>query len=683
MGALLVDDAIRYAEHGLAVFPLQPHGKQPTDGSRGFKDATTNVGQIRSWWSYAPDMNIGMATGAASGGVFVIDVDQHGETDGGLELSIWQSEHGRFPETASSVTGSGGTHYFFKAPAGVSVKSAAHVIPGVDVRGDGGYVVLPPSVHPNGNRYEWDMEPWEDCEIAEADATVLEFVRTDGAQERQRFELPDVIPQGKRDDTLFRYACSLQAQGLPDDKIMTIVSDANRARCNPPMSDEDVRNKVRSALGYDKGKSIESVGGVGKVRLMTNSSGKVLQTADNAIRAIEGDPALHGRFWYDRMAYTRMVTCPLPWDEQTMDRPLTDEDYTGLVAYLEHSYGLVSTQKIISAAQFVCRKHERNPVTEWLDSLEWDGQYRMGTMLPMLGVENDEYSQAVERLFMLGAVSRAYRPGCKFDYVPILVGPQGIGKSRYVALLAHKPMWYSDNFNTIEGDTAVEKIRGLWIAELAELLATKRAREVEAIKSFVTSTKDVIRPKYARETVQRARVCVFIGTTNDSDFLTDSTGNRRFLPVECKAERCNPWLFSQDADGYVEQMWAEAVHVFKTEHPSLVLPDNLMARALELQEAHTEDRPVIALVHKIADELLATMGVDAYEDTQNERLCIRQVFEQLPEDIQRRDQRYVYKEIAQAMDTADGWVRMRKKAKTNNYGTQRCWIPERRGRHDR
>lgn len=680
---MLVDDAIRYAEHGLAVFPLQPHGKQPTDGSRGFKDATTNVGQIRSWWSYAPDMNIGMATGAASGGVFVIDVDQHGETDGGLELSVWQAEHGRFPETASSVTGSGGTHYFFKAPAGVSVKSAAHVIPGVDVRGDGGYVVLPPSVHPNGNRYEWDMEPWEDCEIAEADATVLEFVRTDGAQERQRFELPDVIPQGKRDDTLFRYACSLQAQGLPDDKIMTIVSDANRARCNPPMSDEDVRNKVRSALGYDKGKSIESVGGVGKVRLMTNSSGKVLQTADNAIRAIEGDPALHGRFWYDRMAYTRMVTCPLPWDEQTMDRPLTDEDYTGLVAYLEHSYGLVSTQKIISAAQFVCRKHERNPVTEWLDSLEWDGQYRMGTMLPMLGVENDEYSQAVERLFMLGAVSRAYRPGCKFDYVPILVGPQGIGKSRYVALLAHKPMWYSDNFNTIEGDTAVEKIRGLWIAELAELLATKRAREVEAIKSFVTSTKDVIRPKYARETVQRARVCVFIGTTNDSDFLTDSTGNRRFLPVECKAERCNPWLFSQDADGYVEQMWAEAVHVFKTEHPSLVLPDNLMARALELQEAHTEDRPVIALVHKIADELLATMGVDAYEDTQNERLCIRQVFEQLPEDIQRRDQRYVYKEIAQAMDTADGWVRMRKKAKTNNYGTQRCWIPERRGRHDR
>lgn len=680
---MLVDDAIRYAEHGLAVFPLQPHGKQPTDGSRGFKDATTNVAQIRSWWKYAPDMNIGMATGAASGGVFVIDVDQHGETDGGLELSVWQSEHGRFPETASSVTGSGGTHYFFKAPAGVSVKSAAHVIPGVDVRGDGGYVVLPPSVHPNGNRYEWDMEPWEDCEIAEADATVLEFVRTDGAQERQRFELPDVIPQGKRDDTLFRYACSLQAQGLPDDKIMTIVSDANRARCNPPMSDEEVRNKVRSALGYDKGKSIESVGGVGKVRLMTNSSGKVLQTADNAIRAIEGDPALHGRFWYDRMAYTRMVTCPLPWDEQTMDRPLTDEDYTGLVAYLEHSYGLVSTQKIISAAQFVCRKHERNPVTEWLDSLEWDGQYRMGTMLPMLGVEDDEYSQAVERLFMLGAVSRAYRPGCKFDYVPILVGPQGIGKSRYVALLAHKPMWYSDNFNTIEGDTAVEKIRGLWIAELAELLATKRAREVEAIKSFVTSTKDVIRPKYARETVQRARVCVFIGTTNDSDFLTDSTGNRRFLPVECRAERCNPWLFSQDADGYVEQMWAEAVHVFKTEHPSLVLPDHLMARALELQEAHTEDRPVIALVHKIADELLATMGVDAYEDTQNERLCIRQVFEQLPEDIQRRDQRYVYKEIAQAMDTADGWVRMRKKAKTNNYGTQRCWIPERRGRHDR
>lgn len=679
----MVDDVTRYAEHGLAVFPLQPRGKDPLDGSRGFKDATTDMSRIRSWWSRVEDLNVGMATGAASGGVFVIDVDQHGETDGGLELSMWMAEHGRFPETASSVTGSGGTHYFFKAPPGVSVKSAAHVIPGVDVRGDGGYVVLPPSIHPNGNRYEWDMEPWEDCEIAEADATVLEFVRTDGAQDRQRFELPDEIPQGKRDDTLFRYACSLQAQGLPDDRILTIVSDANRARCKPPMSDEEVRNKVHSALGYDKGKLSTSANGGAKVRLMTDSKGRMLQTADNAIRAIENDPALHGKFWYDTMAYTRMVTGPLPWDERRASRPLADEDYTGLVAFLEHGYGLTSMQKIISAAQFVCSRHERNPVTEWLDSLAWDGQYRIGTMLRVLGVADDEYSRAVERLFMLGAVSRAYEPGCKFDYVPILVGPQGIGKSRYVALLAHKAMWYSDNFNTIDGDVAVEKIRGLWIAELAELLATKRAREVEAIKSFITSTKDVIRPKYARETVQRARVCVFIGTTNDADFLTDSTGNRRFLPIECKAERCNPWLFSQEAEEYVEQMWAEAVHVFKAEHPTLVLPESLMARAAELQEAHTEDRPIIALVHKLAEEMLVTMGADAYEGTQNERLCIRQVFEQLPEDIQRRDQRYVYKEIAQALDTASGWVRMQKKAKTNNYGAQRCWIPERRGRHDR
>lgn len=672
---MLVKEAERYVEHGIAVFPLQPHGKDPLDGSRGFKNATTDIRKVQEWWGRVPDMNIGMATGAASGGIFVIDVDQHGETDGGLELSIWMADHGRFPETASSVTGSGGTHYFFKAPPGVSVKSAAHVIPGVDVRGDGGYVVLPPSVHPNGNRYEWDMEPWEDCEIAEATDVVLSLVRTGGAQERQRFELPDEIPQGKRDETLFRYACSLQAQGLSDEKIMTIVSDANRARCKPPMSDEEVRSKVRSALGYDKGKSSPS----GEFRLMTNSSGKVLQTVDNAIRVIEHDPALHGKFWYDTMAYTRMVTGPLPWDERLANRPLADEDYTGLVAFLEHGYGLTSMQKIISAAQFVCRRHERNPVTEWLDSLAWDGQYRIGTMLRVLGVADDEYSRAVERLFMLGAVSRAYKPGCKFDYVPILVGPQGIGKSRYVALLAHKPMWYSDNFNTIDGDVAVEKIRGLWIAELAELLATKRAREVEAIKSFITSTKDVIRPKYARETVQRARVCVFIGTTNDADFLTDSTGNRRFLPVECKAEQCNPWLFSQEAEKYVEQMWAEAVYVFKTESPSLVLPNHLVARALELQEAHTEDRPVVALVHKMAEEMLMTMGVDAYAGTQNERLCIRQVFEQLPEDIQRRDQRYVYKEIAQALDTASGWVRLQSKARTSSYGIQRCWVPRREG----
>lgn len=675
----MLEVALSYADHGLAVFPLQPQGKEPLDGSRGFKDATTDATRIRQWWGIEPTLNIGIATGAASGGVFVVDVDEHDGVSGGTELGEWLADsHCKLPETASSTTGSGGTHYLFRAPAGVAVKSAAHVLPGVDVRGDGGYIVAPPSVHPNGNRYEWDMEPWADCEIATADETVLKLVQLDGAQEQQRFELPDEVPQGKRDETMFKYACSLQAQGIGDDAIYRIVSDANKARCRPPLDEDTVRQKVHQALHYDKGEQRHPAGTDGGVSidLARNDKGKVIQTADNATRVLMNDPALAGHFWYNTTGYQRMVTLPLPWDNGTGERAITTEDYTGVVAYMERNYGLTSTQKITDATIFVCAKNRRNPITEYLDSLVWDGKSRLGGCIMSLGAEDNEYNRAVERLFFLGAVTRAYEPGCKFDYMPVLVGEQGIGKSQYAKLICQRPAWYSDNFNTIDGDQAAEKLRGLWIAEMAELLATKRTREVEAIKAFITSTKDVIRPKYERETVQRMRVCVFIGTTNDYQFLTDATGNRRFLPVECKATGRNPWLWTAEASEWFVQAMAEAVHVYKMEHPALVLPDELEAEARQMQEAHAEDDPLLGMVAEWAELRLEDALCYPTGDI-HERVCVREIYNAMPDDIRRADTRYSYKALTNAMNKCAGWKRLAKMQRTVSYGTQHVWVPVR------
>lgn len=679
---MIVDEAQRYAAHGLAVFPLQPQGKDPLDGSRGFKDATTDAAKIAQWWGIEPTMNVGMATGAKSGGVFVVDVDMHDGVDGGMELAAWEAENGKLPETASSVTGSGGTHYFYRAPAGVSVRSAAHVIDGVDVRGDGGYVVMPPSVHPNGNRYEWDMEPWEDCEIAEADEVVLRLVRMNNAQEQQHFELPDVIKHGVRDDTIFKYACSLQAQGLSDELIYRIVSDTNKARCQPPLTDAQVRKKVEQATKYDKGPSdgIDAASPGEGVSLATNSKGNPLQTSDNALRVLMHDERLAGHFWYNTMAYQRMVTLPLPWDSGEGERAVVTEDYIGLTVYMERVYGLTSTQKITDAVLYVCRQNPRNPVTEYLDSLEWDGQPRLGAGVTFLGAENNRYNNEVERLFFLGAVARAYEPGIKFDYVPILVGEQGIGKSQYARMICQHDEWYSDNFNTIDGDQAAEKMRGIWVAELAELLATKRAREVEAIKAFVTSTKDIIRPKYERETVQRPRVCVFIGTTNDYQFLTDSTGNRRFLPVECKAKQRDPRLWSDFGRDWFTQALAEAVHVWKDERPALVLPDDLADTARQMQEQHAEDDPLVGIVQEWADARLAFIVNNYTPGSIHERVCVREVYDALKEkypDLTHNDNRYVYKNLTNAMNKCGGWVRLHTKQRTADYGLQRVWVPDR------
>jgi len=213
---------------------------------------------------------------------------------------------------------------------------------------------------------------------------------------------------------------------------------------------------------------------------------------------------------------------------------------------------------------------------------------------------------------------------------------------------------------------------------MAELLATKKTREVEAIKAFVTSTKDVIRPKYARETVQRLRVCVFIGTTNSHDFLTDATGNRRFLPVECNAKTCNEWMFGDDAEAYVEQMWAEAVHIYKTTHPVLVLSSDLRDEAQRLQEAHTEEHPVVTLASQVIADKWREKSPAAYAGTMSERICTREVFLALPDDIQRGGfNKLVQTDIITALDVSGEWERLPGKNKTREFGVTRCWVPVR------
>lgn len=691
--------AVWYCENGFAIIPLGTNGesrKHPIlkNGLKGWFDDPDDA---RKLWTKNPSLNIGIVCGEPSYGLIVIDidVDEEKDKDGYATLSEWERTYGELPETAIAITGSGGMHYLYRTSRS-GIKPSVNRKLGIDIRAGGSYIVAPPSIHPNGRRYEWQDHP-DDVPIAMANDTVydlIDYVQNNGGEsdghdnskkENGKFKLPDKIEEGERDITLFRYACHLRAIGRTEEEMLNAVLGANFTRCDPPMSIGEVRDKVRSACRYEPGEDADDLPNVGRpgasanVTLATNSKGRVLQTTANMLTAIKNDENLAGHFWYDTMSYTRMVTCPLPWDKREGERTITDEDYVGLVAYLEYAYGLTAKERIIDACQFVCRENERNPVVEWLDSLEWDGERRVGSLIVWaLGAEPNEYNRAVERLFMLGAVARAYDPGCKFDYMPVLMGAQGIGKSKYVSLLAHIPAWYNDNFNTIDGDNAVEKLRGLWIAEMAELLATKKTREVEAIKAFITSTKDTIRPKYARETVQRLRVCVFIGTTNDHDFLTDSTGNRRFLPVECKAEMCNEWMFGDEAEKYIEQMWAEVVHVYKTEHPSLVLPSELEQTARNLQETHTEEHPVVALAQKIADEKLKEKLPSAYDGTKMERLCIREVFIELPDDIRRNGfNKLVQKDIITALDTDKKWVRMPGKQRTEDFGTVKCWIPVR------
>lgn len=245
--------AIKYAvECGWAVFPVSPENKRPLT-PHGRDDAKKDVGAIEHWWDIWPDASIGVATGQESE-LLVIDedVDEDKGLDGYHEMLLWERENGALPSSVRSITGRGGAHVFYHY-AGNDLTSRTGVIEGVDVRGKGGYVIVPPSKHPNGNTYEWEISP-DEMELAEVDDKVREFVTLNQRRDAvNSFNLPEVIPAGSRNETLHRFACSLQARGVPDPGILAAVQEINKTNCIEPLPDDEIRRIVASATKYEKG----------------------------------------------------------------------------------------------------------------------------------------------------------------------------------------------------------------------------------------------------------------------------------------------------------------------------------------------------------------------------------------------------------------------------------------------
>lgn len=249
----LKEYALYYADIGLAVFPIKPRSKEPAI-TNGFKSATKDRAQIEAWWDRCPEYNIGIATGSVSGGLVVIDLDLDDDkgVNGYEVLRKWQRENGELPETSMSITGRGGYHYFYRDTA--QWRNRAGLYEGVDIRGDGGYVVAPPSIHPNGRQYEWEQEP-STYGFSQVDNLVAAFLTPAPEDlQRQSFQAPEQIPEGQRTSTLVKLVCSQQAKGLSDEAIRAAVRAENEAKCIPPLTDQELEKEVFPALKrYQKG----------------------------------------------------------------------------------------------------------------------------------------------------------------------------------------------------------------------------------------------------------------------------------------------------------------------------------------------------------------------------------------------------------------------------------------------
>lgn len=244
--------ALAYAKMGMAVFPLIPKNKKPVTAN-GFHDATTDPAQIEKWWGANPNYNIGIATGQMSGGLVVIDLDIDDEKGkyGNETLREWEIEHGQLPDTCRTITGRGGYHLLYYVNKEVSCSINTDMA--VDIRGDGGYFIAPPSVHPNGHEYEWEQAP-DEFVLEQANHLVFDFIDFVRPPKKEivTYSVPEVIPEGSRDNAIFRLACSLQSKGLSDEAILAAARVENETRCVPPLSDKEVEQKVKSALKYQK-----------------------------------------------------------------------------------------------------------------------------------------------------------------------------------------------------------------------------------------------------------------------------------------------------------------------------------------------------------------------------------------------------------------------------------------------
>lgn len=334
--------------------------------------------------------------------------------------------------------------------------------------------------------------------------------------------------------------------------------------------------------------------------LVLDKQGHVKDTLDNLVIILRHDEALqYIAFNCHRDGID--AKGGLPW-EQLKDG-WNDSDNAALKVYLSNTYGLYSPTKTKDAVLAVAAEKAYHPIKEYLEELPvWDGTPRVETLfIDYFGAADTTYTRAVSRKSMVAAVARIYHPGTKFDSVPILNGPQGIGKSTFFAKLAGE--WFSDSLTLTDmrDKAGPEKLQGYWILELGELAGMRKA-DVETVKSFISRVDDKYRASYGVSVESHPRQCVIVGSTNaESGFLRDITGNRRFWPIPVSGSSSKKaWQITKDE---VAQIWAETLVLYRRgEKLYLEGEDAVLAVAEQADAMETDERE--GLVRQYLDTLL-------------------------------------------------------------------------------
>lgn len=576
-------------------------GKHPIT-THGFKDASIDPVVVQAWYAKYPGCNWAIATGCAlpdGGYLVVVDIDPR---NGGDEaLNRLETEHGDMPLTVTAMSGGNGVHYLYRALTALGGGKPAD---GVDFKGTGGYVVASPSLHHSGGIYRWyDRRGPEDIAIADLPLWLAAMVS--GAS-RQRPEttgedasdtmlgiafrtagmLGDALPEGRRAVVCPWAETHSDGRGRGRDSSTAVLPASLRtnhggfkclhSHCSektwknafdalPAYARDAARaaTRVRSVSPSDSDSDPQSVSGVRarvpnwKDTLIRDTKGNLLEVAANVITVLKHHENWKGKIRYDEFAEA-FRSFDVKWADDDAPMKLSnewsDDDDVRLQAWFARQQEPldVGVSTIRNAVGVVAKANAYHDVRDYLSGLVWDGKPRLQRFFSeYFSAEDSEYIRAVGSRWLISAVARVFEPGCQADCAPILEGRTGDGKSTGLEALVGG-VWFSDSAIVIGSKDGYDGLRGKWVIELGEL-ESLRGKSLGAIKQYISARSDHYRASYGHRHQTHPRQCVFAGTTNEDEYFTDTTGNRRFWPISCGVADVE--RIRRDRD----QIWAEAV----------------------------------------------------------------------------------------------------------------------------
>jgi predicted P-loop ATPase len=599
--------ALGYAKRGWPVFPCRPRAKEPAN-RHGFKEATTEKGSIVAAWTARGTANVAIATGKVSG-LVVLDVDPR--NGGDQSLHELERLHGPLPETVSVATGGGGRHFYFAAP--IDVVGSGRAADGLDVKGDGGYVIAPPSIHPSGGGYTWARPPGSVPLAACPDwvrpaprAKAVKTAPPDDASTSalgQAFAragmLGRLLDAGKR-----TVVCPWQEKhttGALQDSSTVIFPPSARggvgafhcshSHCSARGTAEVFRELERRALAGTAERAWMA-------ELRRTAKGELKASFGNVVQILSHDPKYSGKLRLDEMRGLVALA----------ELEITDATVSDMRVDIERRYEIQpGDAETARAVQLVASRNAFHPVRDFLLGLRWDGVERIenvGRDVLKMRAESEDERRLLDlllRRWFVALVARPLEPGCKVDTALIFQGSQGIGKSSFFRVLAGD--YFSDTEMGLDKD-AMLQLRGAHIYEWAELENVTGRQSVSRVKAFLTSTEDKYRPPFGRTPITVKRSGVIVGSTNNQDFLHDPSGSRRFWVIPFGGVDL-PRLKAQR-----EQLLAEAVAARQAGERHW-LTDEEEARRAALATRFTETDPweQRVLEFAAAQEMVRTVDV--------------------------------------------------------------------------